>query len=376
LTQEALAERAGVSVSLVQKLEQGRRTTARSASLSALARAVGTDMSVLLDGRAGRRFQSSSVQPFGPAAPVRAALLGHGTSDDLPPAGALQRAVVDLQTRYQAARYDDAGALAPRVIGGATALVSLGTAEALRAAAIGLHAITALLSRVGHTELAWLCADRALAAARTAGDDELLAVGLLRLANVLVRAGHLEDAWETARLGTVAAGATGDVAGRISVLGSLHLVAAVAAGHAGERRDAEGQLERAHSAARRLGSDRNDHWTAFGPTNVRIHAASVAVALGDHAGAIRRVADVDLHRLPAGLRGRRSQVHRELAVAYAGVGNDHAAVQSLGEATRLAPERLRFDPVVRDLVGRLRSGRRRLDLPGLRELALRAGFDG
>ncbi|MFD7720490.1 helix-turn-helix domain-containing protein [Streptomyces sp. NPDC059814] len=47
LTQERLAERAGVSVDVVRKLEQGVRSTARLTTLNALARALDVEPSVL-----------------------------------------------------------------------------------------------------------------------------------------------------------------------------------------------------------------------------------------------------------------------------------------------------------------------------------------
>jgi transcriptional regulator with XRE-family HTH domain len=48
LSQEALAERAGLSVDVVRKLEQGRRTSARLATINALARVLDTEPSFLV----------------------------------------------------------------------------------------------------------------------------------------------------------------------------------------------------------------------------------------------------------------------------------------------------------------------------------------
>ena len=44
-----------------------------------------------------------------------------------------------------------------------------------------------------------------------------------------------------------------------------------------DRQAADQLLNEAERAADRLGDDRNDFWFAFGPTNVRIHAVSLAV---------------------------------------------------------------------------------------------------
>jgi hypothetical protein len=51
-----------------------------------------------------------------------------------------------------------------------------------------------------------------------------------------------------------------------------------------DRTGANEFLTEAGVIAQRLGEDRNDFWTVFGPTNVGIHRASVAVELGDAAG--------------------------------------------------------------------------------------------
>src|SRR6476619_4947563 len=48
LTQRELAERAGVSVDVIQKLEQGRKATARIPTLTAIATALDVDLSAIL----------------------------------------------------------------------------------------------------------------------------------------------------------------------------------------------------------------------------------------------------------------------------------------------------------------------------------------
>jgi hypothetical protein len=61
-------------------------------------------------------------------------------------------------------------------------------------------------------------------------------------------------------------------------------------GAAGSRAD---QMRSAQEAADRLGEDRDDFGTEFGPTNVALHAVAVAVELGDAGTAFRRAASVD-----------------------------------------------------------------------------------
>jgi hypothetical protein len=69
--------------------------------------------------------------------------------------------------------------------------------------------------------------------------------------------------------------------------GAFHLVLAVAAARDNERSLARQHLDTAATIAGRLGDrDRDDYGTEFGPTNVAIHAVSIAVELGDAGQAI------------------------------------------------------------------------------------------
>lgn len=68
---------------------------------------------------------------------------------------------------------------------------------------------------------------------------------------------------------------------RLSVLGALHLADALAAASDFDRAATTRSLAAAGHVAERIGTERNDHWTAFGFTNVRIHEISAAVAFGD-----------------------------------------------------------------------------------------------
>src|SRR5205814_10400801 len=63
LTQERLAEQAGLSVDIVRKLEQGVRRTARLATLNALARALDVEPSVLVGQPATFEVRGEGEQP-------------------------------------------------------------------------------------------------------------------------------------------------------------------------------------------------------------------------------------------------------------------------------------------------------------------------
>ncbi len=151
------------------------------------------------------------------------------------------------------------------------------------------------------------------------------------------------------------------------------LTAAIAAARLDDRREANRLITQAQDIAEQLGDDRNDHWTAFGPTNVRIHATSAAVSLGDPADVIIQGEQVETGNLPDELKGRRSQVYIDMAWAHSQQRNDTAAVLSLMEAERLAPEAVRFHPQARDLIQTALHRSRKNAIPGLDGLAERAG---
>ena len=222
----------------------------------------------------------------------------------------------------------------------------------------------------GRTSLA-----RAVTAAEHANAAVLAAVSAFRLAHVFIRR---KQAAQAHGLVTGAASAL-ERAGvqngpaRLSVLGGLHLAGALAAAADFDRAAADRSLSAAKRVADRLGEDRNDHWTAFGPTNVRIHEVSAAVAFGDASAAVETGETLDLQRLPAGLGGRRSQVSLDLARAYAQQRHDAAAVNMLMSAEQTAPQLVRYDTATHDLLAMLLRREHRASTPQLRSLARRAG---
>jgi transcriptional regulator with XRE-family HTH domain len=86
LTQHHLAERARVSVDVIQKLEQGRKTSARITTLTSIAHALGTDLAAILTedseevGATNRRQLLSTAAGLAGAAVVGAP--GHGAHED------------------------------------------------------------------------------------------------------------------------------------------------------------------------------------------------------------------------------------------------------------------------------------------------------
>jgi transcriptional regulator with XRE-family HTH domain len=103
LTQEQLAERAGVSVDLISKLEQGQRQTAQLGSLHKLASALGVEVALLL---ARPSSVAPSDQPVAPPAAGSGRMGSLATSPMRPPARerpALDRLTQEMRHRRMAA---------------------------------------------------------------------------------------------------------------------------------------------------------------------------------------------------------------------------------------------------------------------------------
>jgi hypothetical protein len=159
----------------------------------------------------------------------------------------------------------------------------------------------------------------------------------------------------------------------VSVSGALWLIAAIISARRADRGEAWRRLDVADELAGVLGRDANFGWTAFGTTNVAIHRVAVAAELGDPAEAIRASVAVDTDRLPEGLNSRRAQVHIHLAWAHAQRRRDADAVLHLMEAERIAPQAVRYNVIVRELIREMLVRQKRMKTSALHSLAVRAG---
>jgi transcriptional regulator with XRE-family HTH domain len=217
--------------------------------------------------------------------------------------------------------------------------------------------------------VAWVAAQRAIQLAEQADDVFRSAAATRCLSEVHMRAKNFEEASRTALLASTyleTAGAS-DRAVVLCLRGAALLSAAAAGARRGDSREAFTALKAAASCADRLGEDRADFGTVFGPANVAIHRVAVAVELGSTREAVRYIPMVDLDRLPAGLSERRARFLIDVARSYARLHDDAAALDALLEAEQIAPHELRNHRCTREALRELRSRERRSS--GLRALA-------
>jgi hypothetical protein len=112
----------------------------------------------------------------------------------------------------------------------------------------------------------------------------------------------------------------------ISIYGTLLLPGAVAAARANDRSTAGAYLDEAEEMARYLRADSNHLWTAFGPTNVKIHRVTIAMALGDVQVALDLIQEINTAGLPVERRVRHAL---EVANTYHASNKIDQAIQQL-----------------------------------------------
>jgi len=383
LSQSALAGLVGRSESWLSQVERGKRGIDSHAVLTRLASILRVDIAEITDSPDAADIQTS----YPHAARIEQAMMDYHahcasiTADDtrrVPNLAHLREMARAAYQRYQATRYEAAGCLLPELIRGVEA-----ARRTLRATAPGMCEVraliydttAALLNRIGEPILAWAAADRAMAAAESSGEPLLAAVGAYRLSYVFTARNRPREALELA----VAAANTLEPTMRapspdqLSVYGGLHLAAATAAAATYDRAETASLISKASVVAERLGTNANLMGTAFGPVNVAIHTISTSLRFGDARTAAEVGESLDTTAMPAGLVGRRTQVHLDLAHAYALRRQDAAAVNVLLTAESLSPQLVRYDGRTRELLTELLRREHRPSTPELRPLAHRVG---
>jgi hypothetical protein len=175
----------------------------------------------------------------------------------------VRAAIQDVWDAYQASRFGYTTTRLPRVIAGARRLiVTAGDDEqrrdGQRMLALAYHAAAATLTKVGEADLAWIASDRGLNAAEAGQDTAVMASLLRSVAHALLSNGRYSAATDVVSRATdrLDRETLDDQALRWSLLGSLHLVGAMAAARADSAAEARTFLARARQAAQQLATTR------------------------------------------------------------------------------------------------------------------------
>jgi tetratricopeptide (TPR) repeat protein len=232
------------------------------------------------------------------------------------------------------------------------------------------------LYKLKEFDLAWVAAERGFVLAEETGDSLLISSAARKFASGLMFMDHYDQALELLRanIDRLEPERGSGSPAYLSVFGMLFLRGTEVAAHARKPAVARDLLDEAHSVARQLGYDGNERFTAFGPTNVRLHQVAVPLLLGDGPGAVsaaRQVTPDDLSRLP---KERRASYYLALARGHSLAGHRDDAIDTLLTTESLFPDEIRCRPIAIDLLDSLRRESRGTRTGELQQLAARIGL--
>lgn len=380
LSLDVAAGLAGISKPYLSALERGKRGFNRRGLLGDLARALGCSIADLT-GQPYLPPDRASAEVGAAVSEISIAL--HDTTltdvpdiparpiEELTSSAALTHAYAD-DASYELAGRGLAALLAELHVHAVT-----GDADRRRAALIALveacKVAYILAKRTGRIEVAGMSAQRGACAAEMAGRPDLVALMAMSRTSALTSLG----AHRRGRLVCVEAlrdiselpGPTKDDTTAAEACGMLHLTTALIAVRDGRTGDVATHLAEARSLAAHTG-ERNHMRYHFGPTNVAAWELGLAVEAGNGPAVAERLTSEPIDLSIFGSKGRAAYVHFDLARGWAQADGprDGEALRALDTADRLAPVRIRNDPIARDLVLTLdRRARRRVwELDSLR----------
>ncbi|MFC4906168.1 helix-turn-helix domain-containing protein [Actinomadura gamaensis] len=377
MSQEGLAERAGLSRDTVAKLEQGRRQGERTTTLMKLATALDVDLTELT----GRRERLGGDRGDASVLALRDALLapsllpglaGLDVDDDGAPTPPheLRAAVGRGWDLYWAGDFGSLTAALPGLIG-ETRLAHRTLGAAVAASLAQAYQLAAcLLVHFGKLDLAALSAERAVTAAAEGDDEWQWATTHGTYAWVLLHQARLEEAERVAVLAAARIEPSFSAPeAHLAVWGNLLMTALAPAAAAG--RDPSDYIDSAAAAARRIGHRVDAYQTAFGPATVRMQAVHAWATLKDPGHALAEAR----HVRPGELRGISYSRHLlDVAQVHVDARQPRAAETRLAEARATSRVWFRHQAIARSLVAEVREITTRPS-PTIRSLVGELGLD-
>ncbi|GAA2109461.1 helix-turn-helix transcriptional regulator [Microlunatus panaciterrae] len=379
MSQTVLAELVGKTVSWIEKIESGRANLQVLPNIARLAEVLDiapyellpddiVDVEALTRGRSvpALRQRLLSYRFVNP----------HYLSEESPPVSldVLTQAVSGIWSAYQASRFGYVVAELHRLLPIASATAHASSDQAKQAAEVQMaylyQVASCVLTKLGEQDLAFNCADRGDRLVQDSDDLGAKTSVQRSIAHALLSNAQYDDAMAVVEhtLRLIPAG-TRDPR-LISTLGTLHLVGAMTAARMKNRAAAQEHLGHAQIASVALGEDANYLWTAFGPTNVAIHRASVAAELGDYQRAAALGERIDVSPMPM----ERQVRHRlEVARALHFQRRQRDALALVMRAEASAPEQVRRHFLTHALLHDWLRSRHMAPSADLHSLARRAG---
>ncbi|MER7463891.1 helix-turn-helix transcriptional regulator [Streptomyces sp. NPDC097981] len=379
LTQEGLAERSGVSVDVVRKLEQKRKHSARLPTLHALSKGLGVELTSLLGDPPGVPSNGEADSPALVA--VRRAIMPPLFAPPAEPAGVERLSLPLLRaelaagwTLYHSADFGRLMNLLPGIIADARLLAAVGNADQRAAgqAALGkaLQLGGHLAIRLGKTDLALSALERAYAAAGDSSDPLLGPMLSNSVAWAYQRQARLDDARNLAvhAADAVEREHSGTSEG-VRVWGGLLMSAATSYARSDDYATANDMMVTAEKAAGRLATlpppPDGKLVSVFSRSSVRIERVRLAVQHERPEEAVTLARGIRLSKdTPPSWR---TWLLLDLARAHTDMGDAAGAVNALERLRKVAPAWLRHHTLAVAIVSDLWAGPHHT--PGVRQLA-------
>jgi transcriptional regulator with XRE-family HTH domain len=394
LTQEQLAEAAGVSVGTIRKIESNERTSARMATLHKLAQPLGVLTTALVgDATEATTQRDPDDDELGlldlrrVLTPARG-LAGFAVADDLD--GPLTLDGVRSSLRYTDELYHRdkyrgvLQALPPllteaRLVAETSTGDDQGHAYGLLAGAYRMAGKTLLQLR--RLDLAHIALASALDAAERSSDPNRAGASAVRtMCWLLTRQGRFADAEQlaVATADEVEPRLSRATPGQLANWGWLLLYASGAAARDNRPDDARAQLDTAAAAALRLGQlppiEYEDvEMGGFSTPKVAMMRVEAAVVAGEPGQALDLAEQVEPSTAPTPSCRYRHRL--DVAWSHLATGGNAKAGEVLMDLGRKAPSWMRQQRYARDLVGELAATRRRAMGEELSELTALVGAD-
>ncbi|HEY6423344.1 MAG TPA: helix-turn-helix domain-containing protein [Pseudonocardiaceae bacterium] len=364
LTRKIFADRMGKSLSWVDKIRGGDRQLDRLSVLRQIASVLDIPLAVLVDPEEAERQRACPDDREIDA--IRHALRRYdaitnvfrSNSDVLsePDIARLERSVRFGWTAFQASNYQIIGQLLVDLIHDAQAAVwqlendDRRQAQTWLAWTYQLTAATAF--KLGDAQLGWVAADRSIQIAELTGDLTLIGSAARRVAHALSATHQSDDAVQLVK----------SAAGRLephlrsagsafaSAYGMLLLKGSIAAARLDQAADVRDLQNEALVVAARLETDRNEHWSAFGTTNVLVHRVSALADMQGGGRVIEAAADIPHRGLMHLPRERRASHLLDVTRGHLQAGQRDRAAATLLEADQLAPDEVRCRNLTKQII--------------------------
>ncbi|MDJ0464862.1 helix-turn-helix transcriptional regulator [Streptomyces sp. H27-C3] len=395
MSQEQLAEAAGLSVGVIRKVEQGGNVQVET--LHMLARALGTTTSSLFateapepihvnagDGPKLSELRRALMPPIG----LREVLV---EAEQVPTLAVIQHDIDDSHALYHSDRYDSVAKRLPGILLNAEAAVSLAEDDDARQKAIVVRASAFLLTgkyltQVRRYDMAYHALSLGIRDAREAGEKHIAATGVVGMGWLLLRQDRFDEA---ERLATVTAAEiepriSSATPGQLALWGEL-LQRVASAAMRNNRPDVAKQARRmTATAASALDAEHvnfREHWTTFGPVTAEAKAIEDLALIGDARGVLRRADDGPVGQKALKRFGRPSannwDRHRlDVAKAHATLGSHQDSMDELNTIRRSSPEWLKHQAMARYVMLDILGRRKRTLTQDMREMASHLGVAG